>query len=286
MATVRELGYRPSEQMAARPRAGGGRIAVVAPFSSYESYGRRLFGMLQALQPLGFETLVHDHPSSAASPSPLLDALPFRSDVAGVVLMGIPLSPTGAEDLRASGMPVVVVDAPAAGFASVGVDDAEGGRALGAHLRAQGVDAVDFVHERQVSTAFVSSGMRRIEGLRAAGLSVRQVEVPVDVADATESLVEEWESQRPRAVCANHDLLAVAALGAARRLGVRVPEDIYLTGFDDLPMAAAAGLTTYAQPFEKSGRLAAQLLVEQLRSPGVPPSDVMLRGRIVIRDTA
>jgi DNA-binding LacI/PurR family transcriptional regulator len=75
----------------------------------------------------------------------------------------------------------------------------------------------------------------------------------------------------PTAILAMSDVLATGALQAAAEIGIRVPEDLSLVGFDDGPSAALTSppLTTIAQPHEEKGRLAAEWLLEDIASP--PP---------------
>lgn len=90
---------------------------------------------------------------------------------------------------------------------------------------------------------------------------------------------------RPRAVLCANDEIAVGAYAAATAAGVRIPDDLAITGFDDIPMAGlvSPGLTTVAQPMRELGARVAQLLLAQIR--GAPPvvPDVILSTRLLIR---
>src|SRR4029453_3154259 len=81
------------------------------------------------------------------------------------------------------------------------------------------------------------------------------------------------ESEPPTAILAMSDTLAVGALQAAAELGVSVPADLSVVGFDDSPVAAQTTppLTTVAQPQEEKGRLAAQWLMEEIENGERPP---------------
>jgi LacI family transcriptional regulator, galactose operon repressor len=80
---------------------------------------------------------------------------------------------------------------------------------------------------------------------------------------------------RPRAIMAHHDVLAVGVLLAARDLGLRVPEDVAIMGFDDGEVAEAADLTTVRQPFEQSGGVALRLLLAQIAGSQVRESTTL-----------
>ena len=89
----------------------------------------------------------------------------------------------------------------------------------------------------------------------------------------------------PRAIVCANDETALGAYAAAAAAGIRIPDDLALTGFDDIPMAGlvSPGLTTVAQPMRKLGAKVAQILLAQIRGdpPGAP--DVILSTRLLIR---
>jgi DNA-binding LacI/PurR family transcriptional regulator len=79
--------------------------------------------------------------------------------------------------------------------------------------------------------------------------------------------------QRPTAVFAASDVQAFGVLDAAARLGLAVPDDLSVIGFDDIELAGAIGLTTVRQPLRESGRIGAQLLLSALDGGGgLPPA--------------
>jgi DNA-binding LacI/PurR family transcriptional regulator len=87
-------------------------------------------------------------------------------------------------------------------------------------------------------------------------------------------------------VCFN-DMAAIGAIRALHDARLRVPEDISIIGFDDVPQAAfqTPSLTTIRQPLHEMGKLAAQLLLERLRSPAVIPEEVAVKPRLIVRET-
>ena len=90
--------------------------------------------------------------------------------------------------------------------------------------------------------------------------------------------------ERPTAILATSDVLALGVLDAAADAGLSVPGDLSVVGFDDVPAAAAAGLTTVHQDHRAKGRAAAELLLALLRGePVAPPA--LLEHRLVVRAT-
>jgi LacI family transcriptional regulator len=89
----------------------------------------------------------------------------------------------------------------------------------------------------------------------------------------------------PDAVFAASDVMAIGALRALRDAGRRVPEDVALVGFDDMPLAAHSNppLTTVRQPVQRTGEAAAETLIDLIEHPGAPPRRIVLPTELVIR---
>jgi len=106
----------------------------------------------------------------------------------------------------------------------------------------------------------------------------------LDAQQAVVSLLK--GKSAPTAIFAHDDTLALGALRAARELGIGVPGDLAIVGFDGSEVADAVDLTTVRQPFEQSGRAAAQLLVERLQSNSTVRKTITLGLELVVRGTS
>ncbi|MDR2454228.1 MAG: LacI family transcriptional regulator [Bifidobacteriaceae bacterium] len=304
LQTIDELGFVPKELAVARARAGLGRIAVVAPFTSYLSFSRRLAGML-AEAAGQTQIVVYDHEDVATSSSPLLATMPVRGHVDGLVIMGVPLDQATAERLRRR-LPTVLVDIRHAGLTSIYVDDVGGGQMVGEHLRQLGHQRVAFVREAERSHLPASPTQQRKDGLVAAlgaanvqeiviergpGLGERALAGWADLAGAAGGSGAGGSGgsgaggSGPTAIVAHRDLVAVAAVAAARRAGFDVPRDLSVVGFDDDLVAQETGLTTVGQPFEESGALAFRLVRDLMADPAAPPVEHLLPLKLAIRQT-
>ncbi|WP_251855886.1 LacI family DNA-binding transcriptional regulator [Herbiconiux sp. L3-i23] len=263
VAAAGELGYRAG--VGPRGSAGGTRVAVAAPFSTYATYFRRFSGMLVRARETAIDLEAHDLESAASVAAPLLDALPARRGIDGLILMGVPLGSAALRASRESALPLVFIDVRRArpvgnDVPSVHIDDEEGGRLAGAHLAALGHTRTVYLGEPQRSQDYVSAGMLRMQGAREH-LDVQMVTVPLH-GDPTPALKQALSgSGAPTAIMANHDELASRAWRAVTALGLRVPDDVAIVGYDDGPLAEGLGLTTVRQPFEESGRVALDLLL-------------------------
>jgi DNA-binding LacI/PurR family transcriptional regulator len=197
--------------------------------------------------------------------------------VDGFVIYSAVRNDPRVEAALARRLPVVTVDQPRdAPTPFVGIDDRAAARTAAQHLRELG-------HERVGVLAFVSAldtegelaldlSFERLAGYRdglGSAWDERAVRTcrPNAPEPARRAALELLRSERPpSAILAMSDVLALGALQAAAEVGVKVPAELSLVGFDDSPAAALAtpALTTVAQPHEEKGRLAAQWLIEAI----------------------
>ncbi|MDQ2707908.1 MAG: LacI family DNA-binding transcriptional regulator [Actinomycetota bacterium] len=210
-----------------------------------------------------------------------------QASVDGFVVYSVPENDPHFEAVLRRPLPIVVADQPmnTPGVDRVGVDDRGGMRGLTEHLVELGHRRIGVVcmrlsntpHEgfadveRQRGAAF---GVQRerlaglCDGFTAAG--VDWAEVPVverhqHTADAGAAAADELLTVHPSltAVVCTSDILALGVLRLAAERGWAVPGALSVTGFDGIPEARAAGLTTVAQPIREKGRTAGELLLER-----------------------
>lgn len=289
LAAVDELGFVPKVQAVSLARRGTGRIGVMAPFTSYGSYLRRLSGLLTAATELEIDVVVFDHESAALASSPMLASMPVHGRLDGLIVMGLRIEDAIAERLRERRLPTVAVDADSTLFSRVIIDDRDGGRIAGQHLHDRGHSRVGYLVERQVSD-YESQAIRRLAGFRdvvtAAGGVVTVAGSENSVAGAREAVAKLLDTaDPPTAIMAHHDTLAVGVLLAARDRGLRVPQDLAVMGFDDGEMAMAADLTTVRQPFEESGSTALNVLLGHIGGSDLR-STTVLDVQLVERSTS
>lgn len=281
VAAATALGYR----MTAGRRVGAARIAVAAPFTTYPSYLRRLSGMLRRARDAAVDIIPYDLDSAAASDEPLLDVLPTRTDVAGLVVMGVPLGGAARRASRAARIPVVYVDVVPTradvGGPVVLVDDRDGGAQIGRHLADLGHRRVLFVHEPQRSPSYVSAGMLRIEGL-SQHLGVASLAL-AEPGAVDERVLRAASDADATAIVANHDQFAAAVLSALRVRPDTAP--LSVVGYDDGELASGLGLTTVRQPFEESGRTALELVLGLVSGASSSRETMRLAPSLIVRSS-
>lgn len=308
LAAVAELGYVPSDVGRSLVNRSTRTIAIVitdlgnvfyphlvAPLHD-EAWAQnyRIVLLTEEVEPVAGDAVLGLDEPSEDDLSPLLDRLLDRS-ADGVVLTTSRLDGVVPRELARRAIPFVFLTRYVEGVAA---DSAVLDNSLGGSLAAG--EALRVGHTRFAAIfgpADTSTGRDRERGVRAA-LAAAGVDLPdsvvrhVPFTDAAgHRAMSDLMRERPRptvVICAN-DIVAIGALNAAYTLGLAVPGDVSLVGFDDLPMAAwdLFGLTTVRQPMEEMARAAVRLLIERIE--GRVESDAIRRmvfePRLVIRRT-
>jgi LacI family transcriptional regulator, fructose operon transcriptional repressor len=186
--------------------------------------------------------------------------------------------------------PLVLVDRcqPETAADAVVIDNFEAARALTAHLLENGHRRIVFLHGAASAT-----GRQRLEGHAAAmaarGLVTEAVGVP-PVADRSREVSRLLFSrpELPEAVVASSGLILLGVTEALREAGLRVPEDVAVAGFDNLPWTRLVepGVTVIAQPTYDIGRESAELLLQRIADPEKVVRRVVLRGELVVRGSS
>jgi LacI family transcriptional regulator len=166
-------------------------------------------------------------------------------------------------------------------------DDAAGVRAAVDHLVRNGYRDIAYVESGVRGANSIRRAAARA-GLRAHGLhqAFRRFPAPAAAWRAPEELARRVVADLPEALVCYDDKLALALMDALRSLGVRVPQDVGIVGFDGIPFAAIScpRLTTVATPSGELGRLAASFLIAAMQT-GAPPAGAILPVELVIRES-
>lgn len=266
---MRDLGYRHNEVARALRRSATQTLGVIMPDPLNPFYAAVTQQVERRARRAGYAVLIAD-----TELDPRIEAAQVRvlveRRVDGVVFPGVTEGSTIPTELLDRGIPVVAASFTASD-PRLGVVDVEAGPAMEAvveHLASLG-------HER---IAFKSSG-RREEAIDLRPAALRE-------ALARRGLSLVGLEEEPTAICATDDVRAIELLDRLSREGRRVPADVSVVGFDDIPMAAhtAIALTTVRQDAERMGTRAAELLLEAIaeRRPvarrEVHPATLVVRG--------
>ncbi|PFG41972.1 LacI family transcriptional regulator [Isoptericola jiangsuensis] len=288
---LERAGYR--RRRAAPPAAGTGLIDLVFHhFGSIWSLGI-IRGVEKAAAAARSSVILSELGGLHRPPQTWLDATLLRPPV-GVLLVASGLSAPQRRQLVSRGIPFVVIDTdgePPVDVPVVGSDNWNGGLVAARHLLQLGHRRIAVIS----GPADMLCSRARLDGFRSAfdGSGVtfdphlrRTGDFEVESGyRAGRDLLD--RPDRPTAVFAGSDMQALGVLRAARDLGLRVPEDLSVVGYDDVPLAqwTAPALTTVRQPLEEMGSAAARMLFE-LADQQTPLSTKLNLGTdLIVRET-
>jgi DNA-binding LacI/PurR family transcriptional regulator len=286
LAAADELHYEANRAARGLITGRTGNVGVIVPDLGNPYFHAVLKGAQARARRADYAVFVADGQDSAAEEEALINAM--RKQVDGIVLCSSRL-PTSRLAALEHSPTVVLLNRRVPEHASVVVDSADGMRQAVRHLAELGHRRCVFVSGPRRSW----SNQQRQQGLRTAARAAGiEYEILGPVAPQFESGVEVAEQvldTGSTAVLAYNDLVAVGILSRLTELGVDVPEQLSVVGFDDIPLAAMVipPLTTVSLPTSRAGEVAVEVLLERLQTGGAtPPSARKLPAALVVRSTS
>lgn len=296
LEAARVLDYHP-DATARRMVSGRTRVVgFVLPQTPDEAFADRflpqvLNGLTQATMEKGYHLLLEPRPPSPDGRDGYLRLIQERQ-VDGIVLSGPRSSDPGLHQLHARGTPIVLMGKlPDSGIASVDVDNVGGAEMAVQHLLGLGHRQIGMITNAPVD---YTGSADRLAGYRRA-LQEASIEfderlirtgnfTPQSGFAAMRSLLE--IASPPSAVFAGSDTVALGAYQAIRERGLRIPEDVSVIGFDDVPSAEAIEppLTTVRLPAYAIGWAAVELVIQLIENPSeVTETRIELETELVVR---
>lgn len=268
---IDRLGFVPKAEARARAKRINGRIGVLSPFFTAPSFVQRLRGISAALNNSQHELIIYSIDNTQNLQS-LLATLPLTGNLDGLIILSLHISTQDANRLIEHHLKTVLVEYPLKELSAVTINDVQGGRLAAEHLLKKGYQQLAFIGSDEVQDFSLQPIGARLRGfqeqLQTEGLQLAEkniVRAPYNM-QATIEITRGFlqQKERPQAIFASTDLQALAVLKAARELGLQVPQDLAVIGFDDIDMASYAGLTTIRQHLDESGRVAVELLMADI----------------------
>lgn len=284
---VAELDYRPSRLGRSLARGHHDATGIVFPDLSGPYYSSVILGFEESSAAQGQSVLILATHGRAASGDLVLD-LADRTD--GLVLFGQTVDDEIVRELDGRGVPVVLLARPTLGSAdSVRAENRSTAHALTSHLIEHGRRSIGFIGDPSDSPDVGERWLGFVDAHRAAGRDAADPVVSgfrtADGVNAANGLLS--PRHRPDAVVCANDEIAMGVLEAARIAQINVPDDLAVTGWDDIPAARhlAPPLTTVRQPMLDLGRRAAELLRDRISTHRSEPRHELLPTELVIRSS-
>jgi LacI family transcriptional regulator len=291
LEVIHRLEFVPKAEARARALKRNYRIGILVPFFTAPSFVQRLRGVAAAL-PTDYELVVYTVNSTERLDG-YLASLPLTGNLDGLIIMSLAINEAQAQHLIHNHLETVLIEYPQTGFSTVEIDDIHGGKMAAEYLAQKGHRRIAFVGDTNLPEYAIHPISQRLLGFRQK-LHELGIPLPDDyVRLATYSLEQARQvaaellnlSVPPTAIFAATDLQAMGVIMVARQMGLNIPADLAVMGFDNLDMAELMELTTVQQPLDESGRVAVKLLLERITSPTHSLQHVQLPLTIIERKT-
>ncbi|MHB2169323.1 LacI family DNA-binding transcriptional regulator [Alsobacter sp. R-9] len=290
LAAAKELGYRPNAIARAMISGRSRLIALLVAYLDNHFYPVVLEQLARSLQDRGYQVLLF---MTGTGDQDRVVQQMLEYQVEGIVMASATLSSSLARECANSGIPVVLFNryVPSSPASSVTSDNLEGARQLAHLLVDGGHKRIAFIagHEDSSTSRDREAGFCKGLAERGHTLFARAVggyTMP-GAAEATRALFRERE--RPDAVFVANDHMAFGVIDVLRgELRLRVPEDVSIVGYDDVPESGWGGyaLTTVAQPSQEMVDATVSILLEQVEKRVVHRRAAVLPARLVVRKSA
>ncbi|MDJ0683762.1 MAG: LacI family DNA-binding transcriptional regulator [Alphaproteobacteria bacterium] len=290
-----ELGYRPNVLARAMVSGKSRIIGLVVAYLDNQFYPDALEKLSNALQARGYHALIFMAGKNAASIDHVIEEI-LDYQVDGIIAASVALSSGLSERCRAAGVPMVLFNRSQddSRMSAVTSDNIAGGRKAAEFLLAGGHHRIGYIAGWEGASTQRDREAGFVTALRAAGRDLYARAVGnfemTQAREATRRLfADASQSGRPDAVFVANDHMALAALDTLRHeLGLRVPEDVSVVGYDDVPAAAwpAYDLTTVRQPANRMVAETVDILFSKIEDPSAPPRRVAIDGPLILRGSA
>jgi len=294
LGVAQDLGYTPHPAARALSMRRSGTIGVLIPQRLSTVFANPFVSEL--IQGLGEQCEEHDLTLLLVPPlDGSLEGAIRQASVDGFISLGLSPDDRALEVLDRIGIPTVLVDSEGSpNHPVINIDDEGGAEEAARHLLQLGHRqiAILVLPPARAQVNSTPTATRRLAGYRRA-IDAAGAPEPIAVvagisvtagARAFESLPK--GKRRPTAVLAMSDMAAIGVMSSAQGSGLRVPDDLSVVGFDDVPASAWTNpaLTTVHQPIVEKGRMAARLLIQLMKGKMVE-SPAPLSTRLVVRNS-
>lgn len=291
LAAIELLDYSPN--LAARRLSLGKTqtVGVIVPFFTNPSVVQRLRGVVSVLKDSEYDLILFDVETRTARETRLRE-VPRRERVDGLLIISLALTDADAKRFAQAGVATVLVDTYHPQLSRVLVDNVAGSYQAMQHLIQLGHRKIGFVSD-YLEDPFNTPVRDRYQGYRQA---LAEAGIPFRAEYHQQGPHGRLEARQmahellalpdpPTAIFAYSDTQAIGVLEAAQELGLAVPGDLSVIGYDNIDVAAHLQLTTIHQSLFQSGVEGGELLLEAMAGSMPEPRQVLLATELVVRNT-
>jgi len=288
---IAELQYSPNPAARRLSRGKTMAIGAIVPYFTNPSVVRRLQGVVSVIADSDYDLILFDVENENRRNN-FLHNVPRRHMADGLLIVSLTPADKDVEQILTTQIPTVLVDAYHPELSRVIVDNIVGGYQATKHLIDLGHRKIGFISDN-LQDPFNSPVRNRYQGYRNA------------LADAAIPFTSEYHRQGPHgrsqaremaytlltlpdpptAIFAYSDTQAVGVIEAAREMGINIPEQLSVIGFDNIEAAEYLQITTVRQALYESGVRGCKLLLDLMESPLPTPVEISLPTELMLRNT-
>lgn len=285
-----DLGYRPNMMARAMITGKSRIIGLVVAYLDNQFYPLALQLLSNALQKQGYHILVFTASNSQGAAEEVMQEL-LDYQVDGIITASVGMTNDLTRRCNAAGIPVVMFNRGQEGadVSSVTSANVAGGRAVAQFLLSCGHKTIAHISGWSGSSTGRDRQAGFCDALAEAGMTPQVIDGMFDrdtAMAATHTLMN--STQPPDAIFVGNDHMAFAVLDALRQdLALRVPDDVAVIGYDDVPLAAwpAYDLTTMRQPVNRMVQATVDTLLTRIADPTTPASRIEIESPLITRGT-
>ncbi|GHE87058.1 LacI family transcriptional regulator [Aliiroseovarius zhejiangensis] len=287
-----ELGYRPNSLARAMVSGKSRIIGLVVAYLENHFYPEALEKLSNALQEQGYHILIFMASSTSGDIESVVDEI-LDYQVDGIITASVAMSSDLTARCRKAGVPIVMFNRSQDGpnLSSVASNNFAGGRKVAEFLLAGGHRKIGYIAGWEGASTQRDREAGFLAGLATGGQSLHSRAIGDFHADRAADAARHMFSakDRPDAVFVCNDHMAFAVMDVLRsELGLSVPGDVSVIGYDDVPIAAwpAYDLTTVRQPANRMVAETVELLLGEIDGTGRGPQKIEIDGPLVVRGSA
>lgn len=289
-----ELGYRPNSLARAMVSGKSRMIGLVVAYLQNQFYPEAIEKLSKAMQERNYHLLVFMTSKTEGDVSEVVEEI-LDYQVDGIIAASVALSSDLSKRCASAGVPVVLFNRSQddVSLSSVTSENYAGGRKVAEFLLASGHQRISYIAgwegastQRDRQAGFVDALTEKGHRLWSYGIGNFVME---DAQAATRTMFAEGLDQGPDAIFVANDHMAIAVMDTLRsELGIKVPEQVSVVGYDDVPAASwpAYDLTTVRQPTNRMVSATVDVLLDQIESPAEDsprPQRIEIDGPLIIR---
>jgi len=289
-----ELGYRPNSLARAMVSGKSRIIGLVVAYLNNQFYPEALENLSKKLQERGYHVLVFMASNSSENIDAVVEEI-LDYQVDGIIAASVSLSPELSNKCRAAGVPLVLFNRAhdSSKMSAVTSDNYAGGQKVAKYLISAGYKRISYIAGWEGASTQRDREAGFMDTLNASGINLfsrgfGRFEME-ESSKATLEMFSKPKHLRPEVVFVANDHMALAVMDTLRyELGLKVPEDVSVVGYDDVPAAAwpSYNLTTVRQCSGQMVNITIDILLEAIESATPQPRIVKIDGPLIIRGSS